>query len=165
VLIILALCLPPMYFNTMTNQVLIARKRQMDWTKVMILATIVNPLCNLLLIPYFQRTHGNGAIGAAISLLITELVITAIGIVLIRRALGAGTLVRLAKALVATAAMGIIVQLTLHHGGLAAAILAGVVLFPVFVLLLRVLTEDERAQAMQVVARLRRRGTQPAPSA
>lgn len=165
VLIILALCLPPMYFNTMTNQVLIARKRQMDWTKVMILATIINPLCNLLLIPYFQRTHGNGAIGAAISLLITELVITGIGTVLIRRALGAGMLPRLAKALLATAAMGIAVELTLHHGGLAVAIVTGVVVFAVGVFLLRVLTDDERRQVMRVLRRLRRRRTAAAPSA
>ena len=165
VLIILALCLPPMYFNTMTNQVLVAQKRQMAWTKVMILATIVNPLCNLLLIPYFQRTHGNGAIGAAISLLITELVITGIGTALIRHALGAGTILRLAKAVVATAAMGVAVQLTLHHGGLAVAILTGVVAFPVFVLLLRVLTHDERALVIQVLARLRPRRSSQGASA
>ena len=165
VLIILALCLPPMYFNTMTNQVLIARKRQMDWTKVMVLATIINPICNVILIPYFQHTRGNGAIGAAISLLITEVVIAAIGIALIRQALGAGTLLRVGKALVATAAMGVVVELALHHGGLAVAIVAGVVVFLAFVRLLGVLTNDERAQVMRVLARLwRRRPAAEAPS-
>lgn len=157
VLIVLALCLPPMYFNTMANQVLIARKRQMDWTKVMVLATIVNPICNVFLIRYFQRAHGNGAIGAAISLLITEVIISAIGVVLIRRALGTGTLLRIGKALVATAAMGFVVQLALHHGGLAVAIVAGLVTFPAFAFVLGLLTDEERAYAMRLLARVLRR--------
>jgi len=36
-------------------------------------ATLVNPLINLALIPITQRHFGNGAIGAAVSLLLTEL--------------------------------------------------------------------------------------------
>ena len=66
VLIVLALCMPPMYLNIMLNQVLVAAKRQTTWTWVMAVATVVNPLFNLALIPFTENHYGNGAIGAAI---------------------------------------------------------------------------------------------------
>ena len=52
-----------------------ARNQQVIWTKMMVLASIINPLINFFLIPYFQRTQGNGAIGASIAMVITELVL------------------------------------------------------------------------------------------
>ena len=70
VLAILGLCIPPMYMNIMLGQVLIAMERQTDWTGVMAATTVVNPLLNLALIPLTQHRYGNGAIGAAISLLL-----------------------------------------------------------------------------------------------
>jgi len=79
VLVILGLCVPPMYLNIMLNQVLIAQKRQFAWTWVMAGATVVNPVVNLVLIPLTQQRFGNGAIGAAISLLVTELAIVVVG--------------------------------------------------------------------------------------
>jgi O-antigen/teichoic acid export membrane protein len=158
VMVILAFCLPPMYFGAMVNQVLIALKRQMDWTKVMALASIVNPIANLILIPYFQRRTGNGAIGAALSLLVTELLISGIGVALTRRAFSAGTFVRLGKALVATAGMALVVELTLRRAGLAAGILSGVVTLSVLAVALRVLSAEERDLLREALARITRRG-------
>jgi len=157
VMVILAGCLPLMYFGTMVNQVLIARRRQMDWTKVMALASVFNPICNIVLIPYFQRRTGNGAIGAAISLLLTELVIAGIGIAMTRRAFGVATVLRLGKALVATAIMALAVEFALRQAGLAAGIASGLVVFPAFVLLLRVLSAEERDQLRDVLNRTVRR--------
>jgi O-antigen/teichoic acid export membrane protein len=85
VMIILGLCIPPMYLNIMLSQVLIAAKRQVVWTWVMAGATIFNPALNALLIPMTESRLHNGAIGAAISLLATELVIVCAGIVLAGR--------------------------------------------------------------------------------
>ena len=153
VMIILAACLPLMYFGTMVNQVLIAQRRQMEWTKVMALASVINPICNLVLIPYFQRRTGNGAVGAALSLVLTELVIAGIGIALTRRAFDATTLLRLGKALVATAGMILVVELAMRRAGLAAGLAGGLVAFPALALLLRVLNADERQQLRDVVSR------------
>jgi O-antigen/teichoic acid export membrane protein len=157
VMVILAGCLPLMYFGTMANQVLIARRRQMDWTKVMALASVVNPACNLVLIPYFQHRSGNGAIGAAISLLITEALIACIGIALMRHAFWRGTLVRLGKALLATAGMTLVAALVLRHAGPVAAMAAGAVLFPVLAWALRVLSREERDQLGVALRRLHSR--------
>jgi O-antigen/teichoic acid export membrane protein len=85
VLIILGLCIPPMYLNIMLNQVLVAAKRQVLWAWVMAGATVVNPLLNLVLIPVTENRYGNGAIGASLSLLLTEALIVVAGFVMIGR--------------------------------------------------------------------------------
>jgi Na+-driven multidrug efflux pump len=107
VLIILALCITPMYLNIMLSQVLVAAKRQVVWTWAMVAATVINPLLNLTLIPVFQHSHHhNGAIGAALSLLGTELVIVALGFALVGRAvIDRRLLARTARAAVASGAM------------------------------------------------------------
>src|SRR5215204_378306 len=84
-MIVLGLCIPPMYLNIMLAAVLVAEKRQMTWTWVMAGATLANPPFNLLLIPLTQSRYGNGAIGAALSLLATELLIVAVGFALVGR--------------------------------------------------------------------------------
>jgi len=152
-----------MYVNTMIYQVLIARRRQMTWTKVMLFASVVNPAVNLVLIPHFQRTDHNGAIGAAWSLLITEAAILAIGLWLIRSVLSPGMGMRVLKAAIATAAMAATATVVLAHLGLIAAVAAGTVVFVASAWVLRVLSRDERAQVSELssalTARLRPRRT------
>ena len=107
VLAILGLCIPAMYMNIMLGQVLIAMQRQTIWTGVMAVTTVVNPLLNLALIPMTQHRYGNGAIGAAISLLLTEIVVVAAGFWLIgRRVFDGGSARRAALGVVAAAAAG-----------------------------------------------------------
>ena len=107
VLAILGLCIPLMYMNIMLGQVLIAMERQTVWTWVMAATTVVNPLLNLALIPLTQDRYGNGAIGAAISLLLTEVVVVSAGFWLIgRRVFDGGSARRAALGLVAAAAAG-----------------------------------------------------------
>ena len=85
VLIILGLCIPPMYANIMLSQVLVAAKRQVLWTWVMAGATVVNPVLNFALIRATEYRYENGAIGAALSLLLTELLIVSAGFVVVGR--------------------------------------------------------------------------------
>lgn len=140
---ILALCVVPMYLNMMANQVMVARDQQVVWTKMMVLASIVNPAANLFLIPYFQRTQGDGAIGAAWAMVITEVILAAIAIYLIRDAFTRKMGFRIARAGLATAAMGGLVVLGLR-ADLAVAMLSGIVSFPLLALVLRVVTPEER---------------------
>jgi len=85
VMALLGLSIPPMYLSIMLSQVLIGMGRQGAWTWVMVATTIVNPLFNLVLIPATQHRYGNGAIGAAIALFLTELVALSIGMWLVGR--------------------------------------------------------------------------------
>jgi O-antigen/teichoic acid export membrane protein len=152
VLVLLALSVPAMYVNIMVNQVLIARNRQMTWTKVMMLATVVNPALNLVLIPRFQA-GGNGAAGAAVALLLTELLILAIGARLVWHAFDRTSLVRLAKSALATAGMAAAV-LPAHRLGLAAQLAAGMVSFPLLAMALGVASREERGELLAAVRTL-----------
>jgi O-antigen/teichoic acid export membrane protein len=147
---VLALSVPPMYLNIMVNQVLIARRQQMLWTKAMALACVINPALNLFFISYFQTRYGNGATGAAISLLITEVVLAGIGVVVIRGLFNRDFFVRLGRAAVATAGMGLAV-LAARGLGLAPAILVGLVVYPILAIGLRVLSREELAQLVEMV--------------
>jgi len=51
----------------------------------MALSAVVNPLFNLALIPATEHRFDNGAIGAAISLFLTELVVVTAGFVMVGR--------------------------------------------------------------------------------
>jgi O-antigen/teichoic acid export membrane protein len=133
-----------MYLNSMASQVMVARNQQVVWTKMMVLASLINPLLNLLLIPYFQRTTGNGAIGASVAMVITEVVLAGIGVFLIRDAFTRQIGLRLARGAVATAGMAGVVLMA-RHGGLVPGILSGIISFAILALLLRVLSDDERA--------------------
>lgn len=150
VMALLALSVPPMYLNIMVNQILIARHQQMVWTKAMGVACVVNPILNLGFIPYFQHANGNGAIGAAIALLLTELVLAGIGIAVLRDCFDRGLLARFGRAALATAGMGLVV-LAARRLGLAPAILAGVVVYPMLAIVLRVLSRDELEQLLDLV--------------
>jgi O-antigen/teichoic acid export membrane protein len=160
VLVILGLCIPLMYLNIMFNQLLIASKRQVAWTWVMAGATVVNPALNAVLITVTQHRYHNGAIGAAISLLVTELLIVAVGFSMV----GRGILDRRANrrcALVAAAsvAMCAVAVATRPLLGTVPSLAAGGLLFALLAVGLRLVTPEEvaflRAQRRRIVQRLR----------
>ena len=162
VMALLALSVPPMYMNIMVNQVLIARRQQMVWTKAMAVACAVNPLANLALIPYFQHADGNGAIGAAIGLLLTEIVLAVIGIVVARDCFNRALVARIGRAAIATAGMGLAV-LAARRFGLAPAILAGLVVYPILAIALRILSRSEVDQILDLVRSRAARPRRPSP--
>jgi O-antigen/teichoic acid export membrane protein len=162
VLIFLALTLPPTYFNIIANQVLIAANRQLDWTKVMVGAAVINPILNLFLIRYFQSSQlHNGAIGAAISLLATEVGMALVGLLLLPRILDSRSVLRLVRAVTATLGMAAAVWAA-NRFGLIIEIGVGAITFAVLALVLRLLTSDEiallRATAERVAGRRFARG-------
>jgi O-antigen/teichoic acid export membrane protein len=156
VMMVLALCLPAMYLNIMLNQILIAAKRPMAWTWLMAGATVVNPILNYVLIRRFERLHHNGAIGAAVALLLTELLIVVAGMVLVgRRVLDAGSLWRVTRAALAAAGM-LGVMYVLRPLGVAAAP-GGVLAFVLLVGVLRIASPEEVAMLRSGFDKLRSR--------
>lgn len=154
---LLALCVPPMYLNMMANQIMVARDQQVVWTKMMVLASVVNPVANVFLIPYFQRNRADGAIGASIAMVITEAALAGVAIWLIRDAFTWRMGARIGRAGLATGVMGILVVLALHVD-LGAGIVTGLVSFPALALALRVLSAEERHQLWWLVRHPRRLG-------
>jgi O-antigen/teichoic acid export membrane protein len=162
---LLSLCVPPMYLNIMANQLMIARNQQMVWTKMMALASLINPALNLVLIPYFQHTQGNGAIGASIAMVITEVVLAVIGYVLVRDTFTRNSVVRVLRAALATALMAGVVTFALR-AGLVAGIVSGMISFPLFAGLLGVLSAAERHQLWDLLGAIApRRRPRPSGSA
>jgi O-antigen/teichoic acid export membrane protein len=143
VLVILGLCVPPTYLNIMVSQVLIAAKRTIVWTWVMGGATVLNPALNAVLIPVTQHRFGNGAIGAAVSLVATEWIICSVGIAIAGRGvLGREPLRRIGLVTVASAGLWC-VSFLLRGLGAAPALTAGCVTLMVLVIAFRVLTPSE----------------------
>jgi hypothetical protein len=134
----------------------------MLWTKAMALACVINPVSNLFLIPYFQNTRGNGAIGAGVSLLLTELVLAGVGVAVVRGVFNRVFFARIARAAIATAGMGLAV-VEARNFGLAPAILVGLVVYPVLAIALRILSREELAQLIDMV-RSRKSRVVPQPA-
>lgn len=112
VLVILAVTAVPTYVNIMLCQLLIAQDRLSRWTWFMAGAAVVNPVLNFFLIRAFEHGHGNGAIGASLSLLITELAMMLGGLVLLGRQLEAPHWVsRLLRAVLVGGVMWAVIEL------------------------------------------------------
>lgn len=158
VMILLGLCLPPMYLNIMLSQILIAAKRQSSWTWVMVVATIVNPIFNIVLIPATQHRYGNGAIGAAGSLLLTELVLVSLGFVIAGRGVFDRSTVRRCLLTAAVSAAMWLAAYESRPAGPLASLAIGVSVFIVLVVLLRLPTAEEtefvRSRLVQLRSRL-----------
>jgi O-antigen/teichoic acid export membrane protein len=134
-----------MYVNIMLNQILIASKRQAAWTWAMVGATVVNPVLNLLLIPLTAARYDNGAIGAAIALLATEVLIVAFGVATVGSfVLDRGVVGRLARMAAASAALWLTAYAIRPFGPVASLATAALV-FVALVVALRVLTPEEAA--------------------
>lgn len=141
VLAILGACIVPTYLNMMAYQILQAEGRQVSWFKVIAIATVLNIAANLILIPHFQA-QGNGAVGAALALLGTEVFELVGAMFLLPWLLGPALLGRAARAAAATALMAAAV-FAVSPAGLPAEVAAGVAAFGIFALLLRVPTSAE----------------------
>lgn len=150
---ILALACVPMYLNIMLNQLLIAQKRQAVWTKVMILACFINPALNFVLIRLFQQRDGNGAIGAAVSLLLTELILAGIGLAIVSGFIDRTFIQRLARAAVATTGMALAVWIV-RPFGLIIQIGIGAVLYPPLALLLGAVSPEQIADMRRLLSRV-----------
>ena len=105
--------LPLAAIDVMIGTVLNARDRQRQWAMTGVAAAILNPLLNLVAIPYAQAHWGNGAIGAAAITTLTEIFMLVGGLRLLPSGVfERSTLTDLLKVAIATASMSVIVWLS-----------------------------------------------------
>lgn len=159
VMVLLGVCLLPLYLGIAVGQMHIAMGRPNVVTCLLVVGIGINTGLNLLLIPYFQRTHSNGALGAALSLLATEVWITTVSSALLglRRIASAALGLRMWKAAVSTGAF-IATALILRPLGLSSIPLAVAALLAV-AWAVGILTAEERKGFSAAVGRLRGRRT------
>lgn len=160
VLAVFAITIVPTFFNMLAYQVLLAAGRQVVWIKIVAVATFLNVGANLVLIPYFQ-SRGNGAIGAALALLSTEIFESVGAMALLPWLLSRGLLSRLTRTALATGLMSLVVYAVAPFG-IVAEIASGIVVFTFVGLLLRLPTAEElagmRGLGGRVGAKFRLRG-------
>jgi O-antigen/teichoic acid export membrane protein len=170
VMVILGLCIPPMYMNIMLSQVLVAMNRQARWTWVMAATTVVNPLFNLALIPWTHDRWDNGAIGASVSLFLTELIVVTAGFAMVGALVfDRSTIRRSVLGIAAAGAMWAVAYVTEPTIGSIAAFIAGLLTFVAAAFVVRLFTTEEVGlivsgvnRALRKLSGLMRRAASPA---
>jgi len=151
-LAIIALSLPVTGVLMLVGTTAFAMDQQSRWVKAMALATTLNVLLALVLIPLFDRGYGNGAIGAALASVVSELVQLAIGLRLVPVGIiDRSVLVSFAKAAAAAMVMVAVVGMTksFQNPGLAPLVLVGGVAYLAALLVVRGVSPSEiRALAL-----------------
>ncbi len=75
------------YFSMPLGISVLASDRQKIWTLVQCICVVVSLIGNPFLVPYFQRTMANGALGTCVTLVISEVLVVACGVALSPRSL------------------------------------------------------------------------------
>jgi len=131
------------YQNILLGQFLISTDRQNAWTVVMAVTAIITVPLDFLFVPWCQRQFGNGAIGGALSFIITELGMNIVGVWLLPHgSLGRSNVRTGALGLIAGLAM-VAVAWPLRSYFLALPIAAGAVAYIALIVILRVLPQDD----------------------
>ena len=140
---LLALQIPILGIDIVLASVVIAADRQRQWVAVSVAAAVFNPLANLVAIPVSEQAFGNGAIGAAVVTILTEVMLLVAAVAMQPSGvLDRPTTTTLLRMVAASAAM-VPVVLALGSTPLAVRIVAGVVTYGVASLALRTVSMDE----------------------
>ncbi len=150
ILQILALGFIPLFYNILLATAVVAVDRQHIWSYATIVCAVINPAMNLVLIPYFQATTGNGGIGAAWATNVIEVLLLFVGISLLPRGMiGAHEITLAVRA--ALAGLGMAGMLLWQHTlALPASVLLGAVTYVACCGVLGVLRLDEIRAALAV---------------
>jgi O-antigen/teichoic acid export membrane protein len=156
---IICLHIPVVATNMIIGMVLFASDRQRQWVLVGCVAAVLNPVLNIFAIPFARDHFENGAIGAAVTTILTEVVMTVGGF----RLRPPGVLDRwtagyMLRCFAATLAM-VAVVLALGDVPLAVTIVVGIAAFAVSSIVFRTASRDNLGTITdQVFASIRARG-------
>lgn len=169
ILSIMGVMLIFIYMNTLMGKFLVSTDRQHQWTLVMIVATLVSIGLDFLFIPLCQQRFNNGAIGGALSFLVTEICMVVVGIRLLPSgAMGWSNLRFFLLTLLAGLVM-VAVTWWFRDAFIAIPIVLGAVTYIGLIALLRVVPREDivlgQRLAQQMLNRFRRRAVPPTDAA
>jgi O-antigen/teichoic acid export membrane protein len=128
VVVVLAMHIPIVGADMIVGYTLTALDKQRVWALTGVAAAVLNPSLNFLVIPYADSTWGNGAIGAGIVTLVTELFMMVVGLRLLRGAVFDRTSIGyFSRALAAGLVMAATVALVPNLSLLPALVVGGLV--------------------------------------
>jgi O-antigen/teichoic acid export membrane protein len=153
-IILLAPSFPLVAIDMIIGTSLNARDKQRQWALTAVSAAVLNPVVNLVVIPYTQARFGNGAIGASAVTTLTEVFMMSVGLWLLPRdVLDRPTVTRCLRCLVAGLAMAAVV-LPLRGAFLAVPVAVGALVYTGASLALGTLRiSDLRATVEHLLAR------------
>jgi len=160
VLAVLGVVLIFTYQNVLIGRYFISIDRQNSWTVVMAVATIATIPLDLIFVPFCQARFGNGAIGGAVSFVITESGMLITGLFMLpRKTFGLNNVWVAARAGIAGAVM-MVVTWPLRHMFILIPILVGGITYLVLILGLRVIPEEDwlllKSMSRNILARFRK---------
>jgi len=161
VMMILAICFPLTYLGTGFYQLMCASGRTRIMTVLLIVSLPVNIVSNVVFIHIFHDQNHNGALGSALSLLITEAVISLGGFLALgRHVLDRNSAWRFVRVLACGESMWLAAY-EAHPLGTVASLTAGALVFLLGATLLQVLTPEERATALGAFRKARDLAVRP----
>ena len=153
ILSVLGLVIILVFVTILFGFVAVGTGRQRFWNTVMIVAIVASVPLDIVLVPWMERRHHNGAIGGALSYLITEGFMTVMGLWKIApQVMSRSSLVRTGKILLAGALMTL-ASWPWRERLLLIPVGVGAVVYVACIMALRVLTDDELLRARALVAR------------
>ncbi len=159
---ILALQGPLVAVSMVVGTALIASNREGPWAKVAIVAMILNPLMNLIAIPWAQNAYDNGAIGAAIATVITETFMVTAALLLMQRGVFVRANAIMAARCVAAGVPMTIAMIAVSPFGLVPIMIAGGISYPVAALVVGALQPKDLREIPKLV--LSRGRSEPRPA-
>lgn len=158
VLAVLGIAAPLMFLTMLLGTRAQATGRKRFWTTLMTLAIVLSIVFDIIFVPLMDRLADNGAIGGALGYVVTESMMVVVGIWKIApRSWDRGAALRLAKIGLAGGLM-VIAAWPLRMMFLPIPIAVGATVFIGAVLVLRILTPDEKQMLQRLVAKVRRGG-------
>ncbi len=134
---IFGLCMIFVCIDVVLGSVLIANDKQKQWSIAAISAAALNPVLNLVLIPYTQARFGNGGYGAALATLFTEIFMMVVAIKLLPKGILDASSSKIAARVGAAGVIMMLALMPYPFLGLIPAMLLGAVAYFVGVLLFR----------------------------
>jgi O-antigen/teichoic acid export membrane protein len=151
---ILALHVPIVSVTIIVASCLMAMDKQWSWVKVGVAAAFLNPLINIPLIYLTEMSFNNGAIGAAVATVATEILMLLFGLALLPRwVLGRPALEHGCRTVLAAAVM-VLVIFSLRHLPLVALVSIGGAVYALSALGFKAITVGE---CEDLLIQLRRR--------
>lgn len=154
-----------MYLNILVGQFLISTDRQNIWTIIMFIATLITIPLDLLLVPWSQSSFGNGAIGGALSFVITEFGMCVAGVYLLPKGSLGWSNIRIGSAIVGAGIIMAAATWWCRDMFIAIPILVGAFTYICLIAMLRIVPKEDivvfKELAQDILRKMRRPTTKP----
>jgi O-antigen/teichoic acid export membrane protein len=154
-----------MYQNILIGQFLISTDRTNVWTIIMFVAIFITIVLDLLFVPWCERSFGNGAIGGALSYLITECCMCIAGICLLPKGSLSWSNARTGAMIVIAGLIMMAASWWVRDMFIAIPVILGAFTYISLIAILRVVPSEDIAlfkeMAQGIIRKLRRREPEP----